>query len=58
MDDDDQAVEGDEDHRWTKRTQGILNSIATKLRSSEDEQVLFLAFSLQFHRHYGNHIHA
>ncbi|PAV92311.1 hypothetical protein WR25_03843 isoform C [Diploscapter pachys] len=48
VDDDDQAVEGDEDHRWTKRTQGILNSIATKLRSSEDEQYMGTAQRLLF----------
>uniref|UniRef100_A0A1I7WSU9 Rad21_Rec8 domain-containing protein n=1 Tax=Heterorhabditis bacteriophora TaxID=37862 RepID=A0A1I7WSU9_HETBA len=37
--DDDDAAEGDEDHRWTKRTQNVLNSIAGKLRSSGEEQI-------------------
>lgn len=29
-------LEGDEDHRWTKRTQGVLNSIATKLKANDE----------------------
>ncbi|CAI4224567.1 unnamed protein product [Auanema sp. JU1783] len=38
---DDEAAEGDEDHRWTKRTQGVLNSISTKLNSSACAEVSF-----------------
>lgn len=37
---DDEAADGDEDHRWTKRTQGVLNSISSKLRSNGDEILL------------------
>ncbi|CAJ0559849.1 unnamed protein product, partial [Mesorhabditis spiculigera] len=32
--------EGDEEHRFTKRTQNVLHSIAQKLRSSGEDQIL------------------
>ncbi|VDK53604.1 unnamed protein product [Cylicostephanus goldi] len=34
-----EPVEGDEDHRWSKRTQNVLNTITGKLRSADDTQV-------------------
>lgn len=34
-----EAIEGDEDHRWSKRTQNVLNSIVTKLRTTDDPQI-------------------
>ncbi|KHN80031.1 Double-strand-break repair protein rad21 -like protein [Toxocara canis] len=33
------AGEGEDDHRWTKRTQNVLNSISTKLKSSAAEEI-------------------
>uniref|UniRef100_A0A914ZM66 Double-strand-break repair protein rad21 n=2 Tax=Parascaris univalens TaxID=6257 RepID=A0A914ZM66_PARUN len=33
------AGEADDDHRWTKRTQNVLNSISTKLKSSSSEEI-------------------
>lgn len=36
------AGEADDDHRWTKRTQNVLNSISTKLKSSATEEVHYL----------------
>ncbi|GMT31598.1 hypothetical protein PFISCL1PPCAC_22895, partial [Pristionchus fissidentatus] len=39
VDDDDVAEHGDDDHRWTKRTQNVLNTIATKIRASEDGEI-------------------
>uniref|UniRef100_A0A0M3I0B6 Rad21_Rec8_N domain-containing protein n=1 Tax=Ascaris lumbricoides TaxID=6252 RepID=A0A0M3I0B6_ASCLU len=33
------AGEADDDHRWTKRTQNVLNSISTKLKSSATEEI-------------------
>ncbi|KAF8382658.1 coh-1 [Pristionchus pacificus] len=38
-DDDDKAEHGDEDHRWTKRTQNVLNTIAAKIRASDDAEI-------------------
>ncbi|CAJ0958030.1 unnamed protein product, partial [Mesorhabditis belari] len=35
-----EAGEGDEEHRFTKRTQNVLHSISTKLRASNDDQIL------------------
>ncbi|KJH40984.1 hypothetical protein DICVIV_13048 [Dictyocaulus viviparus] len=35
----DEGVEGDEDHRWSKRTQNVLNSIVTKLRLTGECQI-------------------
>ncbi|GMR29872.1 hypothetical protein PMAYCL1PPCAC_00067, partial [Pristionchus mayeri] len=37
--DDDKAEHGDDDHRWTKRTQNVLNTIASKIRASEDGEI-------------------
>ncbi|VDM74542.1 unnamed protein product [Strongylus vulgaris] len=34
-----EAVEGDEDHRWSKRTQNVLNAITAKLRSTNETQI-------------------
>ncbi|WKY17197.1 hypothetical protein Q1695_001650 [Nippostrongylus brasiliensis] len=34
-----EAVDGDEDHRWSKRTQNVLNSITTKLRQTGETQI-------------------
>ncbi|CAJ0609762.1 unnamed protein product [Cylicocyclus nassatus] len=34
-----EPVEGDEDHRWSKRTQNVLNTITAKLRSADDTQI-------------------
>lgn len=36
VEEDDSVMEGDEDHRWTKRTQGVVNSIATKLKINNE----------------------
>ncbi|KAJ1355676.1 hypothetical protein KIN20_013171 [Parelaphostrongylus tenuis] len=36
---DDDLAEGDEDHRWSKRTQNFLNSIVTKLRTTGESQI-------------------
>lgn len=36
VEEDDSVMEGDEDHRWTKRTQGVVNSIATKLKINDE----------------------
>lgn len=33
-----EALEGDEDHRWSKRTQSVLNSIVTKSRLTGESQ--------------------
>ncbi|GMT05500.1 hypothetical protein PENTCL1PPCAC_27674, partial [Pristionchus entomophagus] len=38
-DDDDKVDHGDEDHRWTKRTQNVLNTIAAKIRAAEDGEI-------------------
>ncbi|KAK6761914.1 hypothetical protein RB195_022851 [Necator americanus] len=34
------AVEGDEDHRWSKRTQNVLNIIGVKLRLTDETQIV------------------
>ncbi|KAL6726056.1 hypothetical protein Aduo_008067 [Ancylostoma duodenale] len=34
-----EAIEGDEDHRWSKRTQNVLNAIVTKLRTTDETQI-------------------
>lgn len=39
MEEDDGGAEGEDDHRWTKRTQNVLNSITAKLKSSNEEQI-------------------
>uniref|UniRef100_A0A914WFT1 Rad21/Rec8-like protein C-terminal eukaryotic domain-containing protein n=1 Tax=Plectus sambesii TaxID=2011161 RepID=A0A914WFT1_9BILA len=38
LDDDDDT---EDDHRWTKRTQHVLNTIAAKLKISDDDEVPF-----------------
>uniref|UniRef100_A0A0K0D3F8 Rad21_Rec8 domain-containing protein n=1 Tax=Angiostrongylus cantonensis TaxID=6313 RepID=A0A0K0D3F8_ANGCA len=35
----DDGADGDEDHRWSKRTQNVLNSIVTKLRVTGESQI-------------------
>lgn len=37
--DDDEAAEGDEDHRWTKRTQNVLNNISSRIQAAEAGEV-------------------
>ncbi|KHJ98825.1 hypothetical protein OESDEN_01181 [Oesophagostomum dentatum] len=34
-----EAIEGDEDHRWSKRTQNVLNTISQKLRTTNETQI-------------------
>ncbi|VDK42373.1 unnamed protein product [Anisakis simplex] len=39
IDEDETVGDGEDDHRWTKRTQNVLNSIATRLKSSANEEI-------------------
>ncbi len=50
LDDDDDAVGGTEDdHRWTKRTQVVLNSIAAKLKAQDDDEAILFTVSIIIH---------
>lgn len=42
IDEDETGADGEDEHRWTKRTQNVLNSISTKIKSSADGKVCFL----------------
>lgn len=48
-DEDETAVEGEDDHRWTKRTQNVLNSIAAKLKASSDGKVVLSSSTVFFY---------
>ncbi|CAG9540454.1 unnamed protein product [Cercopithifilaria johnstoni] len=41
IDEDETAADGEDEHRWTKRTQNVLNSISTKIKASADGRILF-----------------
>uniref|UniRef100_A0A915PU82 Rad21/Rec8-like protein N-terminal domain-containing protein n=1 Tax=Setaria digitata TaxID=48799 RepID=A0A915PU82_9BILA len=41
MEEDETGADGEDEHRWTKRTQNVLNSIATKIKASVDGKILF-----------------
>ncbi|CAI5454010.1 unnamed protein product [Caenorhabditis angaria] len=39
MEEEEPAVDGDDDNRWSKRTQSVLNSIVNKINHSEEEEI-------------------
>ncbi|VDN91586.1 unnamed protein product [Brugia pahangi] len=39
VDEDETGVDAEDEHRWTKRTQNVLNSISTKIKASSDGKV-------------------
>ncbi|KAK5968336.1 hypothetical protein GCK32_005670 [Trichostrongylus colubriformis] len=39
MAEEEEAMEGEDGHRWSKRTQNVLNAIVTKLRTTGDAQI-------------------
>ncbi|KAK6112149.1 N terminus of Rad21 / Rec8 like family protein [Brugia pahangi] len=41
VDEDETGVDAEDEHRWTKRTQNVLNSISTKIKASSDGKILF-----------------
>uniref|UniRef100_A0A0R3RS74 Double-strand-break repair protein rad21 homolog n=1 Tax=Elaeophora elaphi TaxID=1147741 RepID=A0A0R3RS74_9BILA len=41
VDEDETGADGEDEHRWTKRTQNVLNSISTKIKASADGKILF-----------------
>lgn len=41
LDEEDTAADGEDANRWTKRTQNVLNSISTKLKTSETGKITF-----------------
>ncbi|EFO17919.2 hypothetical protein LOAG_10578 [Loa loa] len=41
VDEDETGADGEDEHRWTKRTQNVLNSISTKIKASVDGKILF-----------------
>lgn len=41
VDEDETAADGEDEHRWTKRTQNVLNSISTKIKASTDGKISF-----------------
>ncbi|KAM3729013.1 Double-strand-break repair protein [Dirofilaria immitis] len=41
MDEDETGADGEDEHRWTKRTQNVLNSISAKVKASVDGKILF-----------------
>lgn len=38
--DEDTTAEGEDDHRWSKRTQNVLNSISSKIKASADGKIV------------------
>lgn len=51
IDEDETGADGEDEHRWTKRTQNVLNSISTKIKASTDGKV---RFSLQISSYRAN----
>uniref|UniRef100_A0A183ERF4 FACT complex subunit n=1 Tax=Gongylonema pulchrum TaxID=637853 RepID=A0A183ERF4_9BILA len=41
LEEDETAIDGEDEHRWTKRTQNVLNSISAKIKASADGKVKF-----------------
>uniref|UniRef100_A0A8R1XTF6 Rad21/Rec8-like protein N-terminal domain-containing protein n=1 Tax=Onchocerca volvulus TaxID=6282 RepID=A0A8R1XTF6_ONCVO len=41
IDEDETGADGEDEHRWTKRTQNVLNSISAKVKASVDGKILF-----------------
>ncbi|VDK77333.1 unnamed protein product [Litomosoides sigmodontis] len=41
IDEDETGADGEDEHRWTKRTQNVLNSISAKIKASADGKILF-----------------
>ncbi|VDM99440.1 unnamed protein product [Thelazia callipaeda] len=41
IDEDETGGDGEDEHRWTKRTQNVLNSISSKIKASADGKILF-----------------
>ncbi|VDP25915.1 unnamed protein product [Onchocerca flexuosa] len=41
IDEDETGADGEDEHRWTKRTQNVLNSISAKVKASADGKVRF-----------------
>ncbi|VDN28126.1 unnamed protein product [Gongylonema pulchrum] len=49
LEEDETAIDGEDEHRWTKRTQNVLNSISAKIKASADGKVKFFLLTENSH---------